>query len=117
VTVCDGIAQDHLGGTRKKFLAYSPDRLVVDAERRWAADQGLRVLHLGGGVGGREDSLFRFKAGFSNRRHRFATWRWVLRPDVYSMLCQQNDQGKSRHGKRASAPHYFPAYRAPVVDL
>ena len=106
-TVCDGIVQDYLGGTRTEFLKFSPDRLVVDTERAWATRTGARVFHLGGGVGAREDSVFRYKAGFSDRRHTFRTWRWVVRPDVYAELARAAsvaDEDESR---------FFPVYRAP----
>src|SRR5207253_434222 len=72
-TIRAGIVQDHLGGTRDKFLELSPDRLVVDTERLWASKVGARVLHFGGGVGARQDSVFNYKAGFSKRRHTFST--------------------------------------------
>ena len=61
-TICDGIVQDHLGGTRDAFLKFSPDRLVVDTERLWASEMGARVFHLGGGVGAQQDSVFRYKS-------------------------------------------------------
>src|SRR5205807_6811097 len=74
-TICDGIVQDHLGGTRDAFLKPSPDRLVVDTIRTWAMERGARTYHLGGGVGAAEDSLFKYKAGFSDRTHTFSTFR------------------------------------------
>lgn len=114
-TICDGIVQDYLGGTRDAFLKDSPDRLVVDTERLWAAGQGARVLHLGGGVGAENDSLFRYKAAFSNRRHTFRTWRWVLRPEVYRALCDERERRHGRNAPHDPTPDYFPAYRSPVL--
>jgi hypothetical protein len=66
------------------------------------------VLHLGGGRGGAEDSLFRFKAGFSDRRHAFATWRWVVRPEAYERLCA----ARRAAGGPEPPAGFFPAYRA-----
>ena len=114
-TVCAGIVQDHLGGTRDRFLKFSPDRLVVDTERRWATEIGARVLHLGGGVGAQEDSVFRYKAGFSDRRHTFRTWRWIVRPEVYEELFAQAARWNAASGLCPASAGYFPAYRCPTV--
>lgn len=109
VTICDGIVQYHLGGTRTEFLALSPMTLIIDTVRLWARENGARVFHLGGGVGSRKDSLLHFKAGFSERRHGFETWRWVVIPEVYRELCEARLEPVSAD--------YFPAYRCPVSPL
>lgn len=116
-TICDGIVQDHLGGTRDAFLKFSPDRLVVDTERLWAKEMGARVFHLGGGVGAQQDSLFRYKAGFSDGRHTFRTWRWIVRPEIYEELSVNSARCNAAHGLRAASLQYFPAYRCPTVPL
>ena len=82
--------------------------LVLDFARNWAKDRGNDVLHLGGGVGSRNDSLFEFKAGFSKTRHDFVTWHLVFMPDVYDDLEKKRD---SILGP-AEDVGYFPAYRA-----
>jgi lipid II:glycine glycyltransferase (peptidoglycan interpeptide bridge formation enzyme) len=114
-TLCDGIVQDHLGGTRDAFLKFSPDRLVVHTERMWAKAAGARVFHLGGGVGAQEDSLFRYKAGFSPRRHVFGTWRWILQPEVYAELTRARRLADAAQNLRPISEHYFPAYRCPAL--
>ena len=114
-TICDGIVQDHLGGTRDAFLKFSPDRLVVDTERVWAKQMGARVFHLGGGVGAQQDSVFRYKAGFSDRRHTFRTWRWIIAPDAYDELSQSAAACNAANGLRTISEGYFPAYRCPTV--
>ena len=111
---CQGILQFHLGGTHDDFLALSPMKLVVDAVRRLGNERGLRVFHLGGGVGGQRDSLLHFKAGFSDRRHEFFTWRWVLRPDIYAELCAARTRQSDGQGIDLASTDYFPAYRAPL---
>ncbi len=114
-TLCGGIMQDFLGGTRDAFLKVSPDRLVVDTERRCAKEMGARVLHLGGGVGLQEDSVFRYKARFSDRRHDFSTWQCVLLPAVYSELCEQKAARDAAQNLHPCHSDYFPAYRCPTV--
>ena len=113
-TICDGIVQDHLGGTRDAFLKFSPDRLIVDTERLWAAEMGARVFHLGGGVGAQQDSVFRYKSGFSDRRHTFRTWRWIIRAEVYEELSAISARRNEADGLRAISAGFFPAYRCPT---
>ena len=68
-------------------------------------------MHLGGGVGSREDSLLHFKKGFSDRRHVFSTWRWVVEPDAYRSLCDRNDRRNAELGAPSPSCDYFPRYR------
>lgn len=115
--LCDGIVQYHLGGIRNEFLGLSPLKFLFDAVRLWANERQARVFHLGGGLAAQEDSLFLFKAGFSDRRHEFAIWRWVLLPDIYGQLCEEKAQWNRRNGFKPVSSEYFPAYRSPIVEL
>lgn len=114
-TLTGGIMQDFLGGSRNAFLKMSPDRLSVDTERRCAMQMGAHVLHLGGGVGSQEDSVFDYKARFSARRHTFSTWQALFLPDIYTQLCAEKEQANASQNLRATDPDYFPAYRCPTV--
>jgi hypothetical protein len=108
--VC-GIVQYHLSGTTDEFHNQYPTKVMLDSVRAWAKARGNQILHLGGGYGGSEDSLFLFKAGFSHLRAPFYTWRLISDPATYGQLCQQ---WEARTGRIASpADGYFPAYRAP----
>jgi lipid II:glycine glycyltransferase (peptidoglycan interpeptide bridge formation enzyme) len=114
--LCDGIVQYHLSGTLGEFLELAPMKLLLDTVRLWANERKGRVLHLGGGVGAQEDSLFEFKAGFSDRRHEFAVWRWMLLPKIYDQLCQERRRWNSRNGFNSVATDYFPAYRCSTAS-
>jgi len=110
---CRGIAQYHLAATAPAFERWSPLKLLIDAAAEHAAAGGARVLHLGGGVGGADDGLLHFKRGFSDRRHRFATWRWVVDPAAYRELCRR--RGVPAEAAADPAHGYFPAFRAPAA--
>jgi pyridoxal phosphate-dependent aminotransferase EpsN len=114
-TSCNGIVQYHLGGTRDEFLKLSPMTLIFDTVRLWANEIGAREFHLGGGVGAKEDTLFRYKAGFSERRHNFATWRWIVAPEVYSELCERRARMNVLQGLEPASADYFPAYRCSAI--
>lgn len=99
------IIQYHLSGTRGDYLKNSPVRLIIDHVRIYGTENGYKELHLGGGVGSSEDSLFKFKAGFSDCRHQFKVWRHIVNPTIYNQLVKEHN------------PHpnstYFPLYRSP----
>jgi len=96
-----GIVQYHLSGTEGQALQLSPLKILIDYARRWATRRGATVLHLGGGVGGAQDSLMHFKSGFSDRRNLFKTWLVVLDEQRYTELS----------GKELGSTGFFPAYR------
>ena len=99
-----GILQYHLGATRTEHLPEQPVKLIFDEVRRWAGGRGWTDFHLGGGVGGSEDSLFHFKAGFSRDRPAFFTWRLICDPEAYQRLVE-------RPGVPQDSGGHFPAYR------
>jgi lipid II:glycine glycyltransferase (peptidoglycan interpeptide bridge formation enzyme) len=109
--LCDGIVQYHLGGTRNAALKLSPMALIFETVRHWAKENGAHTFHLGGGVGGKTDSLFKFKAHFSQRRNKFLTWRWIVAPDAYRELALQKNLWNSERGLRANSVSFFPIYR------
>lgn len=113
-TLCEGIVQYHLGGTRDSALKLSPMVLLLETVRHWANENGAHTFHLGGGVGAKTDPLFQFKARFSRQRHKFVTWHWIVAPGVYHELSLQKDLWNSKCGLRAISASFFPAYRRPA---
>ena len=105
---CQGIVQFHLSGTAAEYVELSPTKLMFDVMRRWAKSRGFSCLHLGGGVGCQNDSLFSFKAGFSKHRAAFHTVRIVCAPEHYACLATPGATGS---GSEERAKGYFPAYR------
>ena len=106
LTEVNGIVQYHLGGTATQYRGLAPAKLAVDAAIWWAKERGNRILHLGGGVGGREDELFRFKQGFSERTFQFETWRIVTDSVKYAQVARAGAWATS------DSPSFFPSYRA-----
>jgi hypothetical protein len=109
--VTDGMVQYHLGATADAHLGVAPSKVMFDHVRRWAKERGSTVLHLGGGHGGREDSLFLFKAGFSPLRAEFRTFRMVLDEEKYASL--EERWRESCVGGSSDGSGFFPAYRRP----
>ncbi len=80
-----GIMHTHLQSTRDGEIRYA-DKLLYHEVRMWGRDRGNEIYHLGGGVGGQADSLYRYKAAFAPGRHRFGTWRVITDPGSYERL-------------------------------
>lgn len=107
-TETDRILEYHLGGTAQSYLSRAPSKLMFDRVRRWGNSSGAELLNLGGGTGGRADSLFEFKAGFSPLRAPFHTFRVVLDPRKYHDLARI---WRERCAGSAEPESYFPIYR------
>jgi hypothetical protein len=105
-TETEGIVEFHLSGTAQEYRHLAPSKLIVTCAINWAKAAGNRVLHLGGGVGSRHDGLFHFKAGFSNLRSPFETWRVICDHKRYDELT------KNAGLRDAPIDGFFPAYRA-----
>ncbi len=113
-TQIDGIVQDHIGGTRSAFTSVAPSKLKIREATKWAKARGHRIMHLGGGLGGSEDALFAFKAGFSPDRHLFQTVRIVVDEPAYDELTTRWEaEAGMPAGDRSG---FFPAYRARTLD-
>ncbi|MGK5677692.1 GNAT family N-acetyltransferase [Actinoplanes sp. URMC 104] len=80
-----GTMHTHLQSTADGPIHYA-DKLLYHAVRTWGRDRGNTVYHLGGGVGGAADSLFRYKSQFGAGRHEFHTWRVITDPPNYEKL-------------------------------
>ena len=102
-----GFVESYLGGMRTAYRGEHLDKLLYDEVRRWAQDQGAAVYHIGGGRGGASDQLYNYKAGFSDRRHPFHTWRLVPSPDANQQLVNQLTPGEDAENRTG----YFPVYR------
>lgn len=80
-----GIMHTHLQSTRDGDIRHA-DKLLYHEIRHWGRQRGNTIYHLGGGLGGADDSLFRYKAAFAAGRHAFHTWRVVTDPDAFEKL-------------------------------
>jgi hypothetical protein len=110
-TLCNGIVQYHLSGTDSNYLKLAPMKLLIDSVREWANDKGAIIFHLGGGLGGAQDELFKFKAGFSEFENKFYLWKWITQPEVYKEVCDCKINYDKKNNIISSENNYFPLYR------
>jgi hypothetical protein len=112
-TECGGIVQYHLSGTLNLFLPGNPLKLLLHRASEWFKQRSNRWLHLGGGVGGANDTLMHFKRGFSPQTFPFYTWRLVLDSRTYDELLARSGRDGSSSAQMVS---FFPAYRQLIRD-
>lgn len=105
VVITNGIMQAHLLGTRDNYLAESPAKLLTEEITIIGRELGVKYYNLGGGLGFKEDSLFRWKANFSGLTFDYRSWRYVANQEVYkSLLTKQEIEPDTE-------VDFFPLYR------
>jgi predicted N-acyltransferase len=93
----------HLGASSERGQALGANHLLFCETAAWAAEHGFERFHLGGGVGGFEDSLYEFKRRFDPGGALPAVLgKAVHDADAYRAL-SGNDE--------IDYTGYFPAYR------
>ncbi|WP_347068298.1 GNAT family N-acetyltransferase [Flavobacterium sp. WV_118_3] len=103
-TITNKIMQYHLAGTDEAFIKETPMKLILDEARLLGNDLKMEFLHLGGGVGGSDqDSLFKFKSGFSDYRCMYKVWQFIVDPEKYDELVGNRKVVRS---------NFFPLYRS-----
>jgi serine/alanine adding enzyme len=92
----------HLGATSVEGRKVGASNLLFLEAARWGASAGFTRFHLGGGLGGGEDSLFEFKQRFDpGGRVEMAVGKAVHDEAAYRALA----------GGTAETEGFFPAYR------
>lgn len=96
----------HFSGSDPEFKSLQATSLLLHETALFGAAQGMKAFHLGGGFQSQDDSLFRFKRGFSRREPLdFFIGRKILDPMRYDELVRQA-------GTEGMITSYFPKYRA-----
>lgn len=106
VTHSGEICHLELMGTNEKYLNLSPSRILYDEARSQMKGDRIKYLVLGGGSGGREGSLMRFKSSFTQNYTDLRIWKHIAIPDVYDALQSES--------QRDSDSNFFPKYRIPI---
>lgn len=101
----NGYMNYHLSGSLREYQSLAPSNLLLYSAALWGCANGCRSLHLGGGVGSREDSLYKFKSAFNRGEARqFSIGRRVFLEERYEEL--------TRMKGGIADENFFPKYRA-----
>jgi lipopolysaccharide/colanic/teichoic acid biosynthesis glycosyltransferase len=92
----------HLGASAERARSSGATNLVMLAAARWGRERGYTHFHLGGGVGGTEDSLWEFK-------HRFAPGN---ERELWIGKLVHDERTYAELSDGSAVDGWFPAYRA-----
>lgn len=95
----------HLGGTTQEGMRHGASHLALLTLARYGHEHGYEVLHLGGGVGGRDDSLREYKRRFAPEGLTPATIGKAVHDEAAYLRAAGADA--------IDWEGFFPAYRAP----
>ncbi|SCP97478.1 lipid II:glycine glycyltransferase FemX [Anaerobium acetethylicum] len=99
----------HLAAGNIDYQKFSPMALMIYEAACWGCENGFDTFHMGGGLGGSEDSLFRFKKGFNrNEANVFSLGSKIFDEAKYAQLAamRKTEDGIDNTGD------FFPVYRA-----
>lgn len=103
--VYNDLIHTHLSGTYEAFHHLSPVYIMQYATVLWAKENGISLIHGGGGrTNSPDDNLLRFKQQFA--RHTsfaFYSGQKVWNEEIYRRLCKE--------ANTAVTDEFFPAYR------
>lgn len=97
----------HLSASDKNFLQYAPTNLLLYEVACWGGENGYDTLHLGGGLGSKQDNLYKFKKAFTKDEDTiFAIGKKIFDEQRYHILYEKitNKISTKENG-------YFPEYR------
>lgn len=100
----------HLSGSVGDYRYVAPTNLLLYKAALWGHEHGLRTFHLGGGMGSKEDSLYKFKAAFNRYSNfQFSIGKEIFDQDKYNELIRIRKESDSDFDETSQ---FFPLYRA-----
>ena len=100
----------HLSGSLEEYRHLAPTNLLLYKAAVWGVEQGFKTFHLGGGVGSREDNLYKFKAAFNrNSNCQFSIAKHVFDETMYNRLVEERTARDIAFNRNSS---FFPLYRS-----
>jgi lipid II:glycine glycyltransferase (peptidoglycan interpeptide bridge formation enzyme) len=109
VLVGDVFSHYHLSASDTEFRKLQANSLLLWEAIKWSKEQGLSLMHLGGGYSASEDSLFKFKAGFSPCTAEYHVGKVIHDTNKYAELVTEVLGDKRREA--FDNINFFPAYR------
>ena len=100
----------HLSGSLFEYRNLAPSNLLLFEAACWGNKQGFKTFHLGGGIGSKEDNLFKFKQAFNrSSKNQFSTGKLIVNDEIYNSLVETRKQYDLFFNVNKN---YFPLYRA-----
>lgn len=106
---CNGQMHYHLSASRREYSKLAPTNLLLYEAAVWAFKNGYKSLHMGGGVGSGQDSLYKFKKAFNRGDDvEFCIGKKIFDEETYQKLMDF----RMKENEFEKDSHYFPIYRA-----
>lgn len=97
----------HLSASDEAYRNLYPTNYLIHEAAMWGSMHGFTKFHLGGGIGGKKDSLLKFKQKFTNsNRHQLYIGKKIYKQEIYEKLVALRS---STLNKKST---YFPLYRS-----
>lgn len=99
----------HLSCSEYEYRSLAPSNLLLYEVAKWGCDNGFKHFHLGGGLGGHQDQLYKFKASFNRYSDcSFYIGKLIVNINNYDILVDERCQTDHEFDKHSD---YFPLYR------
>jgi hypothetical protein len=99
----------HLSASDREYQNVAPTNLLLYEAACWGCNNGYKTFHLGGGLGSRKDSLYKFKKAFNrNYDNEFVIGKKIFDELKYGELLLIRGSGLESSSKQT----FFPLYRA-----
>lgn len=98
----------HLSASDREYQSLAATNLLLYEAACWGCENGYKAFHLGGGLGSKEDSLYKFKKAFNKKENlRFSIGRKVFNQELYYEIIEIRENEKEFDGNTS----FFPVYR------
>lgn len=98
----------HLSASDYKFRNLAATNLLLYKVACWGSLNGFETFHLGGGLGSKEDGLYKFKKSFSKKSKTFfSIGKKIFDQDKYDTLVQY----RVENDLKSIQSTFFPKYR------
>lgn len=107
---CNENMHYHLSAGKREYRQFAPTNLILYEAAQWASKHGYKKLHLGGGLGSKEDNLYKFKKSFMKGPDtEFWIGKKIFNKKVYDELVRLRQKLAPNFNNESS---FFPKYRA-----
>lgn len=98
----------HLSASDREHQSLAATNLLLYEAACWGFENGYKSFHLGGGLGSKEDSLFKFKKAFNkNSKTYFSIGKKIFDQEKYDVL----KNIREKESNKTSRDGFFPSYR------
>nr|MCR5308632.1 GNAT family N-acetyltransferase [Bacilli bacterium] len=105
IIFANGKVNYHLSGSLREFQSLAPSNLMLWKVAQWGNENGFKTFHLGGGVGCKDDSLFKFKRAFyKGDLCKYRIGKKIFNKEAYDLLVAKSNKQDDLTG-------FFPLYR------